>query len=91
MLGIMVLMKRAVYGLLVFLSILYMPWIVTSGLILAGVFFFNKYLESIVWIIIIEVLYGPEGVSLIEHRYALGMFVVLAAAFTLKRFIRFYD
>jgi hypothetical protein len=84
-------MKRAGYGLLVFLSILYMPWVVTSGLILAGVFFFNKYFEAVIWIIIIEVLYGPEAVSLIEHRYAFVMLLLLVAAFTLKRFIRFYD
>ena len=84
-------MKRIGYSLLIVISILTLPWYVYSALIIAGIFLFNTFYESLLWLVIIEILYGPPELAITAHTYFIAMATALVASIVIKRSIRYYD
>ena len=84
-------MKRLLYSVLLFFSIMVLPWYVYASLIIAGMFLFNNFYEGIVWVIIIEILYGPPGIDIFQHTFMLWMVAATIVALVIKRSVRYYD
>jgi len=52
---------RILADIIIFLSILFLPWWVTIFLVLFGIFFFNHFYEAIIAGILIDLLYGTRA------------------------------
>lgn len=82
---------RVLYNILIFLSIALFAWPVYTSLMIAGVFLFRKFYESIVWLFVIEIFLGPTDVGLWDHKYMLIVGVVLVVSAWCKKLIRYYE
>jgi len=74
---------RVLYNLLIFISIFLFTW--------AGVFLFKNFYESILWVVVIEIILGPIGVSISGHYYLLSMIVCILIGVYIKKIMRYYE
>ena len=82
---------RLVYNIIVFISLVIMPWPVYTALLCAGVFLFKNFYESLLWLVVIELLFGPLGVGFFGHYYLLAMLVLLLVCAFVKKTMRYYE
>ncbi len=82
---------RLIYNVLIFLSLTLVTWPVYTALLLAGVFIFSSFYEALLWLLIIEILFGPIGVGLFGHYYLLLVSGALLSAVLVKKTMRYYE
>jgi len=87
----MIMKMRVIYNLIIFLAISLVTWPLYTALLIAGIFFFKKFYESVLWLVIIEIMVGPVDVGLWGHYYLIAVLIVLLAAGYGKKIIRYYD
>lgn len=86
-------MTRFLANCILFLAVFFLPPYLTFLLILACIFLFNEFVESILWAYMLDVLYGGAGSWGIHFNY---FFTVCAClffffSFQLKKMLKFYS
>lgn len=91
--GIMQVMiaHRILYNIFIFFAVALLVWPIYTALIIAGVFLFKNFFESIAWIVIIEILFAPVGIGLLGHWYALVFIALVLVAAYSKQVMRWYE
>ncbi len=82
---------RLLYNTVLFISLVITPWPVYTGLLCAGIFLFRNFYEAILWLVVVEILFGPLGVGFLGHYYLLMMLVVLFVLAFVKKTMRYYE
>lgn len=79
---------RLSFNLGIFLSILFLPWQSVVLFLLAGFFYYDLYVEGVVWGFALDVVFGGGSSQNIWYTtYTLGCFIV---TYFIKPYIRFY-
>jgi hypothetical protein len=84
---------RIILNFIVAFSILFMPWWLTSLLIIFGIFGFNNFYESILWAFVMDGIYAIplerySGYMLVYTSTIVGFFII---SIYLKKIIKFYS
>jgi len=82
---------RILYNIIIFVSISLFTWPVYTSLLLAGIFFFRSFYESIIWLLVIEIVLGPIGVGISGHYYLLLVSGLLLCSAWIKKVMRYYE
>lgn len=82
-------MNRVIFDIFLFLSVFLLPWWVVLILSLVGIFIFDQYYESVVAMILLQVLYSGLGSRVISSTfyYPLIIIIVYYLLTVLKKFI----
>ena len=68
-----------------------LPWYIYASLIIAGIFLFKNFYEGIVWVVVVEILYGPASNVILDHSFLVLMLALGVLALLVKQSVRFYD
>lgn len=83
---------RIVFNILMFLSVLFLPWWVT---VIVAMVFLSKFkaYEIIFWGVFVDILYSASVPSFlnIEYLFTITFIVLLIISHYLKRRLMFYD
>lgn len=79
-------MKRVFFDIVLFLTILFLPW--WAGFLMAfiGLFVFNNFYEYLAYGVIIFIFYGPMSNTLISSPVYFSL--ILTTSFTLIEFVK---
>jgi len=86
-------MLRFIANLILFFSVLFLPWWVTAIFIVVAIFIFKKFYEAIAWGFFGDLIYGIS----IAAFFNFGLFLTLGAGIIffiiefLKKRIRYYQ
>ena len=85
-------MLRIFSNCILILSVFFLPPYITFILILALVFVFDMFVESIAWAFILDVLYGGGGFWGMHFNYifTLVALIFFLSSFKLKKVLKFY-
>ena len=86
-------MKRVIFNVLLFLSIVVCPWWVSVVLGIFTLYYFKFFNEIILYGLLMDILYGKLSVvfSLWDYRFTLFFAVLLLSSFYLKKGLKFYS
>jgi hypothetical protein len=85
-------MKRVFFDILLFLSVLLLPWWASLFLAILGLFIFNKFYEYLIFGVIVFVLYSTRSSRIISSPVYFALILTLSFALIeiVKRNIIFY-
>lgn len=83
---------RIAFNVLMFASVLFLPWWVTVIVAVVFLFKFTAY-EIMLWGVFADVLYSASVPSFynIEFLFTIGAIVIFVLAYFIKRRLMFYD
>lgn len=86
-------MKRLIFNVLLFLSIVACPWWVSVAFGVVTLYYFKFFNEIILYGLLLDILYGRFSVhfSLWDYRFTLFFTVLLLSSFYLKKGLKFYS
>lgn len=82
-------MKRAIFDICLFLSVLLLPWWVVLVLAVVGIYIFDQYYEAAVSMILIQIIYHTTGNRVISSPLYFPLIVIISYFIlaTLKKYI----
>ncbi len=85
-------MKRAFFDIVLFLSVLFLPWWASLFLAILGLFVFNKFYEYLMFGVFVFVLYSTRSGKIISSPFYFALILTLSFAIIeiIKRNIIFY-
>ena len=69
--------KRLITNIALLISVLFLPWWISVGMSLIGLFIFNRFYEAIVFMFAIDLLYGAPGNNYWSFQFLLTSIAVL--------------
>lgn len=69
-------MNRVIFDIFLFLSVFLLPWWVVLVLSLVGIFIFDQYYESVVAMILLQVLYSGLSSRVISSTFYYPLIVI---------------
>lgn len=86
-------MMRIFSNCILLLSVFFLPPYLAFLLILAFIFIFDTFVESIAWAYILDILYGGGGFIGVHFHYLFTVFAIIlfALSFQLKKMLKFYS
>lgn len=86
-------MKRLIFNILFFLSIVACPWWVSVAFGIFTLYYFRFFNEIILYGLLLDILYGRFSVhfGLWDYRFTLFFAVLLLSSFYLKKGLKFYS
>lgn len=79
---------RIGFNIGILLAIIYMPYQSVALFLLAGFFYYDIYIEGIIWAMLLDVVFG--GGSSQSYWYTLYACMAWGATYALKPYIRLY-
>ncbi len=70
--------QRLVANTALLISVLYLPWWITVALAVVGLFSFNRFFELIIFMLVIDLLYGAPGAGFWSYPFLFSSAAVLA-------------
>ena len=86
-------MLRLFLNIIIFLSIFFLPAYITALVIIASIFIFNNFIESMFWAFIIDILYGGGkffGGLEFNCIFVFAITIIFLISFRIKKILIFY-
>jgi hypothetical protein len=86
-------LKRIILNILLFVSILVLPWWVSVFLALAVLYYLRSFNEIVVYGLVWDILYGKFSPTfqILDYRLTLLFLFFLLSSFFIKKRLKFYD
>jgi hypothetical protein len=82
--------RRIFFDVLLFISVFFLPWWISLGLITVGIFIFDLYYESLIAAFIMDGLYSLFGVSFLStFPMTVGVSALFLVSFLVKEHFSF--